>query len=75
MIRFAWLQARTQAVVAVGVLAVVAVVLGVTGPNIVHLYDTTVATCAAHNDCQAATAALSEVAGALPGRPVRAQPR
>ena len=63
MIRFAWLQARTQAVVAVGVLAVVAVVLGVTGPNIVHLYDTTVATCAAHNDCQAATAALSDADG------------
>ena len=35
MIRFAWLQFRTQAAVAFGVLAVVAVVAGVTGLHLV----------------------------------------
>ena len=58
MIRFTWLQFRTQAVVALGGLAVVAVALAITGPHLAHLYDTTVATCRAHGDCQAATAAF-----------------
>ncbi len=56
MIRFASLQFRTQAAVAFGALAVFAVVLGLTGPYIVHLYDTTVATCGARGDCSSATA-------------------
>ena len=47
MIRFSWLQFRVQAVVAGGGLAIIAVVLAVTGPNLVHLYDTTVANCSA----------------------------
>ena len=45
MIRFTWLQFRMQAAVAFGALAAVAVVLALTGPHLVHLYDTTVATC------------------------------
>ena len=56
MIRFASLQFRIQAAVAFGALAVMAVILGLTGPHLVHLYDTTVATCGAHGNCSSATA-------------------
>src|ERR1039458_4513058 len=58
MIRFAWLQARVQTMWAVGVLAVIAAALAVTGPRIVHLYNTTVATCQARGDCQSALNAV-----------------
>lgn len=58
MIRFTWLQFRTQAAAALGGLAVVAVVLVITGPHLAHLYSTTVANCKAHHDCQTATAAF-----------------
>jgi hypothetical protein len=58
MIRFTWLQFRTQAVVAIGGLAVVAVALAITGPHLAHLYDTSVATCRAHGDCSTAVAAF-----------------
>jgi len=58
VIRFAWLQFRMQAAIAAGALVVIAVVLAVTGPNLVHLYDTTVANCTAHGDCAAAAAAF-----------------
>ena len=52
MIRFTWMQFRIQALVALCALAIVAIVLGVTGPNLVHLYDTSrFATCGAHGDC------------------------
>ena len=54
MIRFAWLQARTQTLVAFGGLVIVAIVVGVTGPHLVHLYDAILATCAAHGDCSTA---------------------
>lgn len=37
MIRLSWLQFRTQAAAAVGLLAVAAVLLGVTGPHVAHL--------------------------------------
>lgn len=37
MIRFSWLQFRTQAVAALGALAIVAVALAVTGPHLAHL--------------------------------------
>lgn len=63
MIKFAWLQFRVQAAVAAGGLVVVAVVLAATGPNLVHLYDTTVAPCAARHDCSAATTALTGTDG------------
>src|ERR1035437_8616701 len=38
MIRFTWLQFRTQAAVAIGGLAIVAVVLAITGPHVFDLY-------------------------------------
>jgi hypothetical protein len=58
MIRFASLQFRLQAAIAFGALGVIAVVLGLTGPHLAHLYDTTVATCGSHGDCSTATAAF-----------------
>ena len=58
MIRFAWLQFRNQAAVVFGGLAVAAVILAITGPHLVHLYDTTVATCATHSDCSTAASAF-----------------
>ncbi len=65
MIRFAWLQFRTQAALAAGVLAIVAVVLAATGPNLVHIYDTTVASCAAQHDCSTAATAFTDTDGPL----------
>lgn len=58
MIRVAWRQFRIQAYLALGALAMIGVVLAVTGPNLVHLYDTTVKTCQASGDCTAATSRL-----------------
>lgn len=58
MIRLTWLQSRTQTLVAIGALVAVAVVLAVTGPQLVQLYDTNVATCATRGDCTTATAAF-----------------
>jgi hypothetical protein len=51
MLWLTWRQFRTQAAVVFGVLAAVAIVLAVTGPHLVHLYDTTVKPCASHDDC------------------------
>jgi ABC-type transport system involved in multi-copper enzyme maturation permease subunit len=48
MIRLAWRQFRAQAIVALGVLAVIAVVLAITGPHLVSVYDANVATCKAN---------------------------
>jgi ABC-type transport system involved in multi-copper enzyme maturation permease subunit len=56
MIRFAWLQSRTQNLVALAGLVVLAITLAVTGPHLVHLYDTTVANCQTRGDCPAVTA-------------------
>lgn len=58
MIRLTWRQLRAQATVAGIGLAVVAVLLAITGPHLVHVYDTTVADCATHGDCTAATRGL-----------------
>jgi hypothetical protein len=55
MIRFAWLQARTQTVVAVAALAAAAILTAVTGPGLLHFYDTVVATCGSRNDCASVT--------------------
>lgn len=52
MIWLAWRQFRTQAVLVGAILAIIAVALALTGPHLAHLYDTTVATCAAHGDCE-----------------------
>jgi hypothetical protein len=51
VIWLAWRQFRLQAFVAAGFLIAVAIAFALTGPHLVHLYDTTVATCGAHNDC------------------------
>jgi hypothetical protein len=55
MIRFSWLQFRVQAAVVAGALLVIALAFILTGPNLAHLYDTTVATCSARRDCSTAT--------------------
>jgi hypothetical protein len=52
----AWRQLRTQAAVAaLGVVGVVAA-LALTGPHLLHVYDTVVVPCAAHGDCFSVTA-------------------
>jgi hypothetical protein len=60
MIRFAWLRFRTQALVTVGVLAVLAVVLAVSGIQLAHAYGTAVAACEQqqHHDCATAPSAF-----------------
>jgi len=60
MIRFTSLQFRIQAAVTVGVLVLIAIVVVITGPNLVHLYDTTVANCQAHGDCSYARNAFTQ---------------
>ena len=45
MIRLAWRQFRVQALVTFALLVVIAIVLAVTGPQLVHLYDTTIKPC------------------------------
>jgi ABC-type transport system involved in multi-copper enzyme maturation permease subunit len=54
-----WRQFRAQTVVAAGALAALAVVFAITGPQLAHLYDTTVATCRAQHDCQVAVGAFT----------------
>ena len=54
MIRFTWFRFRTQALVAAGVLAVLAVVLLVTGIRLADAYDAAVAACKPRGDCASA---------------------
>jgi hypothetical protein len=56
MIWLAWRQFRTQALVAAGLLVVLAIALAIDGIHLTHLYDTTVASCAQRNDCAPARA-------------------
>lgn len=58
MIRFAWRQFRVPFLIAVGGLAIVAIVLGITGLDLSHLYNTTVANCQSQGDCQSAISTL-----------------
>jgi len=60
MLWLTWRQLRTQAAVVFGVLVAIAIVLAVTGPHLVHLYDTTVKPCASHGDCGTETALFTE---------------
>ena len=55
MIRLSWRQFRNQAAVASGGLVVVVIALAITGPHLVHLYNTTVVGCKARGDCATAT--------------------
>ena len=59
MIRFAWLQFRTQAAVAAGALAVARRDPAVTGIRLAHAYDTAVAVCKQHGNCAHAWATPS----------------
>ena len=54
MIRFAWLQARAQTLLAIAAVVAVTIVAVVTGPHLVHIYNATVAHCATRGDCQTA---------------------
>jgi hypothetical protein len=54
MIRFAWHRFRTQALTALGALAVLAVVLAITGLQLAHAYDAAVAACKQRGDCASA---------------------
>jgi hypothetical protein len=65
VIRFTWMQARTQITAAVGALAVLAIVLVVTGPHLARLYAVSVAPCGAHGDCTAVRAAFLRTDSAL----------
>lgn len=58
MIRLTWRQFRVEAIIGAAALLAVAIALALTGPHLAHLYDTTVATCAAQGDCAAATSAF-----------------
>jgi hypothetical protein len=51
MIWLSWRQVRFQTLAVVGVLAAVALYLGLTGPHLSHVYHTSVATCQSHGDC------------------------
>src|SRR4029077_15636718 len=55
VIRFAWLQFRMQAALTAAALTIVAVVLALTGLELAHLYDTTVALAAQHHNGSPAT--------------------
>lgn len=55
----AWRQLRTSAVATFAALLALAVTLAVTGPQLVHLYDTTVKPCSSIGDCNGATAAFA----------------
>jgi hypothetical protein len=65
MIWLTWRQFRAQTVAAAGALALLALAFAVTGPQLVHLYDTTVATCQAQHDCQIAINAFGSQDNAL----------
>ncbi|MGA8457382.1 MAG: ABC transporter permease [Streptosporangiaceae bacterium] len=58
MIWLTWRQFRAQTVVAAGLLALLAIAFAVTGPQLAHLYDTTVATCHTQHDCPIAVNAF-----------------
>jgi ABC-type transport system involved in multi-copper enzyme maturation permease subunit len=54
-----------QAALTAGALTIVAVVLALTGPGLVHLYDMTIASCAAQHDCSTAAAGFTGTDGPL----------
>jgi ABC-type transport system involved in multi-copper enzyme maturation permease subunit len=56
VIRFVWLQFRSQAAIAFGALAILAIVLAITGSHLVHVYDTMISTCRAQRNCGTVTA-------------------
>ncbi len=65
MIPFALRQFRTQGLIALVVLVALAILALVTGPHLVHLYDTTIVGCQTAGDCGPATDALTAADGHL----------
>jgi hypothetical protein len=60
MMRVSYWQFRLPLGIALGGLAVVAAIAGLTGPGLAHLYDTTVATCASNGGyCSAALSSFN----------------
>ena len=68
MIWLTWRQFRAQAIAASAALAMLAIVLAVTGPHLAHLYDASgIATCRAHGNCgPLATSFLNKLTGIGP---------
>jgi hypothetical protein len=56
----AWRQFRTPAYIVFGFLVVVAAAFAVTGPHLVHVYDTAVRSCTTNNDCSSVTSSFSK---------------
>jgi hypothetical protein len=54
MIRLSWRQFRIQAAIGAAGLAILAIALAITGPHLVDLYNSTVATCKTRRDCATA---------------------
>ncbi|MGA3215819.1 MAG: ABC transporter permease [Acidimicrobiales bacterium] len=54
MIWLTWRQFRPPAAVAFGLLVAIAITAALTGPHLLHLYDTTVANCTKYKDCGSA---------------------
>ncbi len=65
MIRLAFRQFRTQGVVALGGLVILGILTVVTGPHLVHLYDTLFVGCKSADACGLAHRALSKTDGHL----------
>ena len=51
MIWLAWRQMRTQVLVVLGVLVALGVALALTGPHLVHVFDTVIKPCEAKPNC------------------------
>ncbi|HXP20514.1 MAG TPA: ABC transporter permease [Streptosporangiaceae bacterium] len=64
MIWLTWRQFRAQSIVTAAALAVLAVVLLITGLQLAHLYDASgLATCHAHGDCETLTSRFTDELG------------
>jgi hypothetical protein len=58
MIWFAWRQFRIQALIACTLLVALAIAFLVTGPHLVHTYNTTIVGCKARGDCNGSTSSF-----------------
>jgi len=62
VIWLAWRQLRTQALVAAGLLVALTVAVTLSGPHLLHVYDTVVLPCTAHGDCASVTSSFQHLA-------------
>jgi hypothetical protein len=67
VIRLAWRQFRTQALVALGGVVAVAAVVIATRSHLVDVYDATVGSCTTRDSCDAATRSMMQVDASLRG--------